>query len=99
MLSFLQGFTFNGSSRKGLSSYEKRYDAKLPKLYQIRGSTDNQYSGRAQKAQIHEKKILSSNIIRYSLLLRDASLQTSKSDWTSDDIRIEKIISAPIWAC
>ena len=41
------------SSRKGLSSYEKKYDAKLPKLYQIRGTADVQYSGRAQ---IQERK-------------------------------------------
>ena len=44
------------SSLKGLSSYEKKYDATLPKLYQIRGRTDVQYSGRAQRAQIQEKK-------------------------------------------
>ena len=44
------------SSLKGLSSYEKKYDAKLPKLYQIRGRADVQYSGRAQRAQIQEKK-------------------------------------------
>ena len=42
------------SSRKGLSPYEKKYDAKLPELYQIRGTADVQYSGRAQKAQIHK---------------------------------------------
>ena len=41
---------------KGLSSYEKKYDATLPKLYQIRGRTDVQYSGRVQRAQIQEKK-------------------------------------------
>ena len=44
------------SSLKGLPSYEKKYDATLPKLYQIRGRTDVQYSGRAQRAQIQEKK-------------------------------------------
>ena len=44
------------SSRKGLSSYEKKYDAKLPKLYQIRGKADVHYSRRAQRAQIQEKK-------------------------------------------
>ena len=49
------------SSQKGLSSYEKKYDAKLPELYQIRGRADVQYSGRAQKAQIHKKRIFSSN--------------------------------------
>ena len=43
-------------SRKGLWSYEKKYDAKLPKLYQIRGRADVQYSGRVQRAQIQEKK-------------------------------------------
>ena len=46
------------SSRKGLSSYEKKYDVKLPKLYQIRGREDVQSSGRAQRAQIQEKKNL-----------------------------------------
>ena len=64
------------SSRKGLSSYEKKYDAKLPKLYQIRGRTDVQYSRRAQRAQIQEKRTLLPNVIRYSLLLRYNSLQT-----------------------
>ena len=53
----IQGLTFTFttvvSSRKGLSLYEKKYDAKLPKLYQIRGRADVQYSGRAQ---IQEKK-------------------------------------------
>ena len=33
-----------------LSSYEKKYDDKLPKLYQIRERTDVQYFGRAQRA-------------------------------------------------
>ena len=27
------------------------------------------------------------------------SIKTSKFDWRLNDIRIEKIISAPIWAC
>ena len=44
------------SSWKGLSSYEKKYDAKFSKLYQIRGRGNVQYSGRAQRAQIQEKK-------------------------------------------
>ena len=44
------------SSRKRLSSGEKKYDAKISKLYQIRGRADFQYSGRAQRAQIQEKK-------------------------------------------
>ena len=44
------------SLRKGLSSYEKKYDTKLPKLYLIRRRADVQYSGRAQRAQIQEKK-------------------------------------------
>ena len=44
------------SSRKGLSSYEKKYDAKLPKLYQIRVRADAQYSRSIQRAQIQEKK-------------------------------------------
>ena len=44
------------SSLKGLSLCEKKYDAKLPKLYQIRGRADVQYSGRVQRAQIQEKK-------------------------------------------
>ena len=44
------------SSRKGLSSYEKKYDAKLPKLYQIRARADAQYSRSIQRAQIQEKK-------------------------------------------
>ena len=44
------------SSRKGLSSYEKKYDAKLPKLYQIRARADVQYSRSIQRAQIQEKK-------------------------------------------
>ena len=39
-----------------MSSYKKKYDAKLSKLYQIRGGTDVQYFGRAQAAQIQEKK-------------------------------------------
>ena len=56
----LQGFTtftFTTvvSSRKRLSLYEKKYDAKLPKLCQIRGRTDVQYSARTQVAQIQEK--------------------------------------------
>ena len=63
------------SSRKGLSSYEKKYDAKLRKLYQIRGRTDVQYSRRTQRAQIQEKRTLLYNVIRYSLL-RCNSLQT-----------------------
>ena len=40
----LQWFSFTFTkvvwSRKGLSPYEKKYDAKLPKLYQIRGRAD-----------------------------------------------------------
>ena len=62
------------SSWKGLSSYEKKYDAKFSKLYQIRGRGNVQYSGRAQRAQIQEKK----NILVqcYSILLRYTSLQT-----------------------
>ena len=56
----LQGLTFTFTtvvlSRKGLSLYEKKYDAKLPKLYQVRGRADVQYSRRAQRAQIQEKK-------------------------------------------
>ena len=48
------------SLRKGLSSYEKKYDAKLSKLYQIIGRADVQYSRRAQTAQIQEK----TNIIK-----------------------------------
>ena len=55
----LQGFTFTFttvvSSRKRLSLYEKKYDAKLPKLCHIRGRTDVQYSARTQVAQIQEK--------------------------------------------
>ena len=39
-----------------MSSYKKKYGAKLSKLYQIRGGTDVQYFGRAQAAQIQEKK-------------------------------------------
>ena len=35
---------------------EKTCGANLPKLYQIRGITDVQYSRRAQRAQIQEKK-------------------------------------------
>ena len=76
----LQGFTFTFtkvvSSRKGLSPYEKKYDAKLPKLYQIRGGAYVQYSRRAQRAQIQEKRIFLSNVIRYSLYLHYTSLQT-----------------------
>ena len=34
----------------------EEYDAKLPKLYQIRGRADVQYSRRAQRARIQEKK-------------------------------------------
>ena len=71
----LQGLTFSFntvvSSGKVLSLYEKKYNAKLPKLYKIRGRTDVQYSARAQRAQI-----FSSNVIRYSLLLRYISLKT-----------------------
>ena len=56
----LQGFAFTFttvvSSRKGLSSYKKKNDAKLPKLYQVRGRADVQYSGKAQRAQIQGKK-------------------------------------------
>ena len=70
----LQGLTFSFntvvSSRKVLSLYEKKYNAKLLKLYKIRGRTDVQYSARAQRAQI-----FSSNVIRYSLL-RYTSLKT-----------------------
>ena len=70
----LQGLTFSFntvvSSRKVLSLYEKKYNAKLLKLYKIRGRTDVQYSARAQRAQI-----FSSNIIWYSLL-RYTSLKT-----------------------
>ena len=40
----------------GYCRLRKRYDAKLPTLYQIRGRTDVQYSRRAQRAQIQEKK-------------------------------------------
>ena len=53
----LQGFSFTFTtmvlSRQGLSSYEKNYGAKTPKLYQIRGGKDFQYS---RRAQIQEKK-------------------------------------------
>ena len=56
----LQGFTFTFTitvlSQKGLSSYEKKYDAKLPKLYEIRGRAGVQYSRRVQRAQIQENK-------------------------------------------
>ena len=40
----------------GLLSYEKKYDVKLPKLYQIRGKIDVQYCRRAQRSPIQEKK-------------------------------------------
>ena len=53
----------------------KKYDAKLPRLYQIRARTDVQYSRRAQRAQVQEINF-KSNIIRYSSLLRYNSLQT-----------------------
>ena len=56
------------SSRKGLSSYEKKYNTKLPNLYQIRG--------RRKISKRFKKKRTSFNIIRYSLLLRYSSLQT-----------------------
>ena len=56
------------SSRKGLSSYEKKYNTKLPNLYQIRG--------RRKISKRFKKKRTSFNIIRYSLLLRYNSLQT-----------------------
>ena len=42
--------------RKGLLSYEKKYHAKLLKLYQIRGRADVKDSGRTQRAQIQEKR-------------------------------------------
>ena len=45
----------------------------LPKLYQIRGRTDVQYS---RRAQIQGKRTLLSNVIRYSCLLRYNFLQT-----------------------
>ena len=34
-----------------------------------------------------------------SWIIRPNSFVTSKFKWTLDNIRIEKIISAPIWAC
>ena len=80
ILSYFTRFTFTFTtavlSRKGLSSYKKTYDAKLPKLYQIRGRADVQYSGRAQRPLIQEKRMFSSSVIWYSLLLRYTSLQT-----------------------
>ena len=66
------------SSRKGLSSYEKKYDAKLAKLYQIRGRADVQYSRRAQRAQIQETRIFLPNVIRYSLLFPSPPLSLLK---------------------
>ena len=54
----------------------KSINAKLPKLYQIRGGANVQYSRRAQRAQIQEKRIFLSNVIRYSLYLHYTSLQT-----------------------
>ena len=72
----LQWFSFTFTkvvwSRKGLSPYEKKYDAKLPKLYQIRGRADIQYSGRAQRAQIQEKKNI---IVQCYLIFTSSTLQ------------------------
>ena len=42
--------------RRDCDLSKKKYDAKLPELYQIRGRADVQYSKRAQTAQIQEKK-------------------------------------------
>ena len=64
------------SSRNVLSFYEKKYDGKLPKLYQIRGRINDQYSSRAHRALIQEKRIFLSIVIRYSLLQRFTFLQT-----------------------
>ena len=50
--------------------------AKLPELYQISGRAEVQYSSRAQRAQIQEKKYIIVQFIRYSLLQRYNSLQT-----------------------
>ena len=47
----------------GYCRLRKRYDAKLPTLYDIRGRTDVQYSRRAQRAHIQEKK----NIILFDI--------------------------------
>ena len=59
----------SGFMKEGtVSPYEKKYDAKLPKLYQIRERTDIHYSRRAQRAQIHEKRTFLSNVIWYSVL-------------------------------
>ena len=56
MQNFPNYIRLEGEQTKGLSSYKRKYDAKLPKLYQIRGRTDVQYSRRAQRARIQEKK-------------------------------------------
>ena len=45
-------------------------------LNYIRGKANVQYSRRAQRAQIQEKRVFLSNVIRYSLHLRYTSLQT-----------------------
>ena len=77
MLNCFQRFTFTFTavvlSRKGLSSYEKKYDAKL---YLIRGRENVQYSRKAQRTQIQEKRIFLSNVIWCSLLLCYTSSQT-----------------------
>ena len=71
-------FTFTTMilSQKEMSSYEKKYEAKLPNLYQMRGETDVQYSRRIQNLIIKKKRIFSSSVIRYSFVLRYISLQT-----------------------
>ena len=50
--------------------------AKLPELYQIRRRAEVQYSSRAQRGQIQEKKYIIVQFIRHSLLQGCNSLQT-----------------------
>ena len=76
----LQGFTYTFITavllRKGLSFYEKKYDAKLSKLYLIRGRAGSMSLKSLKSSNSRKKRILSSNVNRYSLLLSYTSIQT-----------------------
>ena len=65
-----------GFVTEGTVVLREKYDAKLPKLYQIRGEQTFSILEELEELKFKKKRIFSSSVIRYSLLLRYTSLQT-----------------------
>ena len=64
------------SSRKGLSSYEKKYDVKLHNYIRLEGEQTFHILEELKELKFKKKSTLLYNVIRYSLLQRYNSLQT-----------------------